>query len=239
MEIALIWILFFIVLDVFNEYFLNIDSLSRLIYTKNMSKGIIKTIRQRIMDSKDGSFFFNSDFWDIGNPETVRQSLLRLTKEKLIRKIGRGMYEKPEMNEHFKLPMPPDSVDMAFSIAKHKGWTITREGNYGVNKLGIDTQVPAGYVFVSDGPSRIYKVHNRTLTFIHRIPKDITDLSTITAFVIEALKFWRKGHITDKDIIGIRYALNDKFRNTIKEESGKASDWIQNTIKQVCKEISV
>ena len=212
---------------------LNIDSLSRFMYTKYMSKGIIKTIRQRIMDSEDGSFFFNSDFWDIGNPDTVRQSLLRLTKEKLIRKLGRGMYEKPKMNEYFKLPMPPDPVRMAHSIAKNKGWTITMEGNYGLNKLGLSTQVPGRYFFVTDGPNRVCVANKRTLTFIHRVPKDITNLSSITALTIEALKIGKRKYISEKDISILRHALNDKLKNTIMEECGKASAWIQNIIKQV------
>ena len=203
-----------------------------------MSKGIIQAIRQRIMNSEDGSFFFNSDFWDIASPETVRQSLLRLTKEKLIRKLGRGMYEKPKMNEHFQLPMPPNPVKMAHSIAKNKGWTITMEGNYGLNKLGLSTQVPGRYFFVTDGPNKVCVANKRTLTFIHRVPKDITNLSSITALTIEALKIGKRKYITEKDVRILKHALIDEHKNTINDECGKASEWIQNIIKEVQREVN-
>ncbi|MDR2778458.1 MAG: DUF6088 family protein [Rickettsiales bacterium] len=43
------------------------------------------------------------------------------------------------------------------------------EGNTTLNYLGLSTQIPAKYVFISSGSSRKYKIGNLDLEFRHRV----------------------------------------------------------------------
>ena len=60
-----------------------------------MDYGFTKCIRDRILASADGTVFTSSDFADIADTGTIRQSLNRLVQEKILRRILRGVFEKP------------------------------------------------------------------------------------------------------------------------------------------------
>mgnify|MGYP005784288819 FL=1 len=61
-----------------------------------MNNGYTKKIRDRITQAPDGSIFVSSDFSDIADSNTVKQSLNRLIRENILRRIIRGVYEKPK-----------------------------------------------------------------------------------------------------------------------------------------------
>ena len=52
-----------------------------------MDNGFMKSIRDRVLASADGSVFTSSDFADIADTGTIRQSLNRLVQEKILRRI--------------------------------------------------------------------------------------------------------------------------------------------------------
>lgn len=61
-----------------------------------------RKIQERIRDAAEGTVFIGADFADIADTETVRRNLNRLTQAGLIRRILKGVYEKPEYSEMLK-----------------------------------------------------------------------------------------------------------------------------------------
>ncbi|MGN1294772.1 MAG: DUF6088 family protein, partial [Bacilli bacterium] len=115
-----------------------------------------KQIKERIIASKFGSFFIISDFTDISNYDTARKTLARLEEEKIIVKVYRGIYYKPKFSTLINEFIAPNISDLAEAIARNFEWSITPTGEYALNLLGISTQVPACYSFISSGPYRSY-----------------------------------------------------------------------------------
>lgn len=119
-----------------------------------MASGIYTEIKKRIELDEPGTVFLTSDFTDIATTTTVRKCLGRQVEEKNIRRIIAGVYEKPVYSELLKeyIPANPDAV--AYAIARSFHWTIAPCGDVALNKLGLSTQVPVVWSYISDGPYR-------------------------------------------------------------------------------------
>ena len=67
-----------------------------------MANGYSRQIQERISNAAEGTVFVSSDFADIADTETIRRNLNRLTQSGVIRRILKGIYEKPEYSEMLK-----------------------------------------------------------------------------------------------------------------------------------------
>ena len=61
-----------------------------------MNNGYTKEIRERILSFEEGTVFIMSDFADITDTTTIRQSLSRLVKSGTIQRILNGVFVKPK-----------------------------------------------------------------------------------------------------------------------------------------------
>ena len=91
-------------------------------------------------------------------------------------------------------------MQIARAVARSHGWTIVPTGEAALNRLGLSTQVPARWQYLSDGPTKTYSWSGGTIVFKHRTNKETTKLSSKTAMVVQALKALGKEHI-DKGVI--------------------------------------
>lgn len=64
-----------------------------------MDNGYTKRIRERVLSLEDGTVFVMSDFADIADTSTIRQSLSRLVQSGTLRRILKGVYEKPKYSK--------------------------------------------------------------------------------------------------------------------------------------------
>ena len=83
------------------------------------------------------------------------------------------------------VPANPERV--AYAIARGFHWTIAPCGDVALNKLGLSTQVPVVWSYISDGPYRKFSWDNITLSFKHRANREISFMSETTSLVVEAV----------------------------------------------------
>ena len=83
-----------------------------------MANGFSKQIQERIGAAVDGTIFVNSDFADIADQETVRRTLNRLTQAGMLRRIRKGVYEKPKYSKllHEYVAADPDGFLLSFLL---------------------------------------------------------------------------------------------------------------------------
>ena len=196
-------------------------------------------IRMMIRKAAYGSVFVATDFADLGEKKTVNQALLRLAEEGLIQKVLFGVYYKPEFNELLKEYVLPFPDDVAHAMARNFGWTIVPCGDTALNLLGLSTQVPAAWVYVSDGPYKEYTYGNVTIKFKRTTNKEISNLSFKTALTIQALKALGKEHITDSVIGKLKRVLTEKEKKKMLAEAKSATAWVYEIIKTICSKDSV
>lgn len=192
-------------------------------------------IKRNILNAENGTVFVAVDFVNITDKKTVNMSLLRLEEEKLIVRIIRGVYYKAEYNEFLQEYIVPNPDKVAHALARNFGWTIVPCGDTALNILGLSTQVPAAWSYVSDGTYKEYTYDNTTIKFKRTTNKEISKLSYKTALVVQALKALGKDNIDDTIINKLKNDLTDEEKTTALLEAKTATSWIYEYIKQICK----
>lgn len=199
-----------------------------------MAKGYMQKIRERVLVANEGSVFATSDFADIADTNTVRSALYRLVQDGVLRRIFNGIFEKPKYSKLLDeyVAVDPDAVAKALARSYH--WTIAPCGNTALNLLGLSTQVTAVWSYISDGPYKIYEWNSTKLIFKHRTNKEITGLSYMTSLIIQALKTLGKSNVTPEVIQILSKKLSDTEKNACLKEATESTDWVYETIRQIC-----
>ena len=202
-----------------------------------IDNGFSKQIQNRIANSQDGTIFVNSDFVDIASSETIRRNLNRLTKAGILNRVFNGVYEKPKYSHFLSEYVSPDPNAIAQALARTYHWTIAPCGNTAVNLLGLSTQVPSTWSYISDGPYKTYEWNNTKLEMKHRTNKEISRLSYKTILVIQAIKTLGKDNITAEEILLLSQNLSDEEKRICLSEAREATDWTYEIIKKACREV--
>ncbi|MDO4345423.1 MAG: DUF6088 family protein [Eubacteriales bacterium] len=200
-----------------------------------MDNGYMQEMRNRILSSEDGAVFVAPDFADIADTATIRQGLQRLFRAGVIRRIIRGVYEKPKYSQLLDEYVAADPDAVAKALARSYHWTIAPCGNTALNLLGLSTQVTAVWSYISDGPYKTYEWNSTKLEFKHRTNKEITGLSYMTSLVIQALKTLGKSNVTLEVIQTLSKKLTDTDKQACLKEATESTDWVYDTIRQICK----
>lgn len=201
-----------------------------------MTNSIYAEIKNRIEIAEVGTVFVTSDFTDIATATTVRKCLGRQVEEKNIRRILDGVYEKPTYSKLLKEYIPANPERVAYAIARSFRWTIAPCGDVALNKLGLSTQVPVVWSYISDGPYRKFSWDIITLSFKHRANREISFMSETTTLVVEALKTLGKDRVDDSIILSLRNRLPKAEKKKMLEEATVVSEWIYAVIRKVCTE---
>lgn len=194
----------------------------------------LSIIRDRIRQSEYGMVYVAVDFVDICDKTNINAYLARLAEEGLIRRVMRGVYYKAEYNEMLGEYVTPAVDNVAQALARNFGWTIVPCGDAALNILGLSTQVPATYVYVSDGTYKEYTFHNITIQFKRTTNREVSKLSYKTALIIQALKALGKDQIDDVVIHQLRNILTAEEKATMLSEAKTATAWIYDYIRQIC-----
>ena len=199
-----------------------------------MANGYSKQIQEQIKAAAEGTIFISSDFADIADTETIRRNLNRLTQAGMLRRILKGVYEKPKYSKLLDEYVAADPEAVANSLARSYHWTIAPCGNTALNLLGLSTQVTAVWSYISDGPYKTYEWNSTKLEFKHRTNKEITGLSYMTSLVIQALKTLGRSNVTPEVIQMLSEKLTDKDKQACLKEATESTDWVYDTIRQIC-----
>ena len=196
----------------------------------------IALIAKRIGEAPFGSAFVTSDFTDLAEYETVKKTIARLEKKGTLRRVLRGVYDKPKFSALLQEYANPDPDQIAHAIARNYNWTISASGNTALNQLGLSTQVPADWSYISSGPYKKYTFGNIILSFSHRSDSQMIGMSEKTLLLIQALKTIGQSNVSDADIKLIRKRFSSDDRQAILSESRYTISWIYEIIKEICKQ---
>lgn len=199
-----------------------------------MDNGYTRRIRERISSAEDGTVFAASDFADIAETATIRQSLNRLVREGTLRRILKGIFEKPRYSRLLGEYVAADPDMVAKALARSYHWTIAPCGNTALNLLGLSTQVTSVWSYISDGPYKTYEWSGTRLELKHRTNKEITGLSYMTALVIQALKTLGSENVTPGIITALSAKLSAADKAAMMKEAAESTDWVYDTIRHIC-----
>ena len=180
-----------------------------------------------------GSIFSINNFTIYGKYDTIKKALIRLEDSKKIIRIIDGIYTVPRYSKLTNELIPPSISEVANHIAEKYGWSIVPTGDACLNYLGLSTQMPAHYEYISDGPYRRYEVLGFTINFKHSTNKEVKNISYKSAVIIQALKSIGKENIDEAVIGKVREKLSDEERKTLLLECSKVTAWVFECIKEI------
>lgn len=152
----------------------------------------------------------------------------------MLRRILKGVYEKPKYSKLLDEYVAADPDAVAKALARSYHWTIVPCGNTALNLLGLSTQVTAVWSYISDGPYKTYEWNSTKLEFKHRTNKEITGLSYMTSLVIQALKTLGRINVTAKIIQTLSEKLTEDEKRACLKEATESTDWVYDTIRKIC-----
>jgi hypothetical protein len=197
----------------------------------------VKSVKDRIRDklrrAPRGTLFTVSDFDALGSNPSVRKVIAELTKSNELIVVYSGIYQKPNYSKLLKEYIPALPSEIAKKYASKNRWEIAPAGNTALNILGLDTQVPNVYEYISDGPNReIVLDYGQRIKFRHVQQREVKMDST-SSLVIEALKQLGEKNIDDKKLKIVRGRLNEGQMKKLLEDAVSSRVWIRELIKSM------
>lgn len=199
-----------------------------------MEKSYKKEIQNRIRGFHTGKVFIANDFFDIAEYETVRSTLNRMVEAGEIRRILNGIYDQPRFIEFIGEVEAPNMNETASAIARKYNWTIAPSGNTALNLLGLSTQVPAKWTYISDGRYATYQIGNTVIEFKRRNNSEISKMTRLSAMVIQAIKEIGKDKTTQQQIAILSEKLSKDEKKLLLESGKTTSAWVYKVIRKIC-----
>ncbi|MDP2816485.1 MAG: DUF6088 family protein [Rectinemataceae bacterium] len=193
---------------------------------------IADKLLSRVYGMKRGWCFTPKDFLDLGSQSAIWQALSRLEKKGVIRKLIRGVYDYPEKNSFLDGYASPDPDRVAGTIARGNSWNIIPDGTTALNLLGLSTQIPAEWSYLTDGQNRRYEVDGVRIVFRKRANKEATELSRDAAILVQAIKTLGKDGIDERALQKLGEYLPASSWTKIVKECRYVTGWVLEVLKQ-------
>lgn len=187
------------------------------------------TLRERIEALPEDTVLFRSDFPEY-HSEFVGGTLAELTQEGLLVKLAQGIYAKPRRSRFgFVLP----SVDkIAQAIAARDNAEVLPSGMTALNVLGLSTQVPMKYSYLTTGSERTIKLENQEIRLKRGVPKNFCYKTKLIALLVQALKALKQQNVGREEIQTIRSLLSkEPDKTTLAKDVDMMPIWMKRIVK--------
>jgi hypothetical protein len=120
---------------------------------------------KHIQDAPQNNVWTPSDFVGLGSRSAVDKALQRLATSGELRRIDRGLYDRPRRNELTGKPTVPDYRAVIQAVARRDNARILLDGMTAANDLGLTTAVPARIEVFVDARLRPIRLGNQVIHF--------------------------------------------------------------------------
>ncbi len=138
------------------------------------------------------------DLLDLGSRGAVDQALHRLTRGGDIRRIARGLYDKPTVNSLTGKPTNPDPRAVVDALARRDQARMIVDGMTAANDLGLSDAVPARIIVHTDARLKPIKLGNLQIDFRTTAPSRLYWAGRPAMRVVQALH-WLHDAAADTD----------------------------------------
>ncbi len=195
-----------------------------------MKRSVKDQIEEKIRRAPKGKLYVLSDFSDIGSYATIQKTVSLMVTAGVLEQVFKGIYKKPNYNSVLQRHIPSLPSDIALAYARKNNWKIVPSGDIALNQLGLTTQVPNRYQYISCGPTRKLVLENNQEIYFKHVEVRESNLSATSSLVIEALKAMGKEKVDEAILATIKSKLTDKQFIQLKKESIRARTWIRDLI---------
>lgn len=196
----------------------------------------METVQQKILTKLKkagrGKVFFPDYFAKLSTSDNIRKALELLTAKGEIIRVSRGIYCYPRIEKVYGLGQVYPSVDeIVKTIAKRDHMKVVPTGVHAQNLLGLSTQVPMNFVYLTDGWSRKITVFDSiTVRLKQTALKNLAFHNRLAMLITFALKDIGKDGVTDKQIFRIRQLLINEPKEKVEKDLPLMPVWIRKIV---------
>lgn len=192
-----------------------------------------QTLRQQILSSEDETIFFRNDFPQY-HPESVGRVLTDLTDEGELVRIASGIYVKPRMSQFG--PIMPSIEHVVKAISVRDKAQILPSGETALNALGLSTQVPMYYSFLTTGSARKLTIGKRQVTLKRGVPRNFAYKTQLIALIVQALRCLGEPNVSPRELEQIqRLLLKEPDKEALICDMQIMPAWMKRIIKPMIK----
>jgi hypothetical protein len=194
-----------------------------------MIDSVNSQIEAKIRRAKPGQIFLPSDFKDLGTSTAIRKALSRLVAQKVIVRMGQGIYTKPVQDKVLGEVLP-SIEEIAATLAKKEHVKIMPTGQYALNKIGLSTQVPMKMIFLTNGTKKNISIGKSSIIFLPTTAKKLAMMGPITSLLFLGLEELDLDKLSNREINKIISLLEKedakKLRHDLKLAPSSVSDFV-------------
>lgn len=179
-----------------------------------------------------GTLFVPKDFLRYGSRDAIDQALSRLTQKGQVRRVYRGIYDRPIAHPLLGA-LAPDPVDIVSAVARQNGYTLQVSGASAANSLGLSQQIPAKLVFYTDGPTRTIRYNNTTILLRHTSPRKLMGAGKIHGAIIQAIHHYGPKRFGVRKIQHLAKQLSTKDKKNLLVMAVKQPAWVHKLLTQI------
>ncbi|WP_454727120.1 MULTISPECIES: DUF6088 family protein [Cupriavidus] len=204
----------------------------------------MSALKSRISTSIDaamrGQVWVPSDFADLGNRDAIDKVLQRMVAAGELRRIDRGLYDRPATNQLTKSPSTPDYRAVISAIARRDQLRMLVDGLTAANDLGLTDAVPARVVVHTDARRRGIRLGNLDVQFKQTAPSRLYWAGRPAMRVVQALHWLKDMLASDRarilgrlrDILASP-ANGDAIREDLAGGLGMMPAWMQEVVRDL------
>ena len=187
------------------------------------------TLRQRIEAMPEDCILFRSDFPEY-HTEFVGSILSELTTEGVLVKIAHGIYAKPRKSRFGVVFPSVDKVVQAIAIRDNA--EVLPSGMTALNALGLSTQVPMNYTYLTTGSERTVNLSNRKVVLKRGVPKNFCYGTRLISLLVQALKALKKENVGEEELNIIQQLVSKETdKKTLAKDVDMMPAWMKRIIK--------
>ena len=153
----------------------------------NQHLSINQSVINHIKNDKSNNVWTPSDFLNIGARDAIDKILQRLVASQKLRRISRGLYDKPRLNKLTGQLSTPNYKSVINAIIRRDQIRVLIDGMTCANDLGLTNAVPATVVIHTDARLRPIRIGNLIIQFRLSAPSKLYWAGRPAMHVIQAL----------------------------------------------------
>jgi hypothetical protein len=139
-----------------------------------------------------------ADFVDIASRAAVDKTLQRLVAAGNLRRIDRGLYDRPRQNKITGRTTVPDYRAVIQAVSRRDNARVVIDGMTAANDLGLTTAVPARIEVLIDERLRPIRLGNQVIQFKTAAPSRVFWAARPAMRVVQALH-WLQEYVVEGD----------------------------------------
>jgi hypothetical protein len=219
-------------------------------YTSDMKRALTRDsdLKARILERVDSTpdwVWTPTDFVDLASRAAIDKALQRLAVAKQLRRIDRGLYDRPRKNALTKRTTVPDYRAVIQAVSRRDNARVLLDGMTAANDLGLTTAVPGRIEVLVDARLKPIRLGNQLIQFKTASPSRLFWAGRPAMRVVQAL-YWLQDMLSKEQerhrvVDGLQKVLADsKHGQSIREDlRGGLSAlpiWMQGFIRELFEE---